>query len=249
MNDKNFMALIALIIVAVAGSVIFFGKNDSSGGGNWTGDPLRIVEAAETNEAGDITQAADHIIGPKDAKVTLIEFADFECSACEIFYPQLKALEAAYPDDLQVVFRHNPLTQIHPNAFAAHRASVAAANQEMFWEMHDLLYERQTSWNRQNAGLDTAQATDVIVSFAEELNLDIDKFREDIESEDTFNFIDSHLDSGAQLNVTGTPTIYLNGELVAERSFEELSAIIDGILSNDSEAGESVDQDTPQHDN
>ena len=242
MSDKNFMALIVVIVVAVVGSIIIFGS--SEGGGNFVGDPLQVA-TGEVNEDGE-SQRADHVFGSDDARVTLIEYGDLECPACAAFFPELKALENAYPDDLRVVFRHNPLTQLHPNAFAAHRAAVAAANQGKFWEMHDLMYERQPSWSVAQAGLDISAASEVFEGYAQALGLDMEQFKTDVASQETFDFIDSHLDSGQQLGVTGTPTIFINGEEVTERSFEELSALIDSILAGEPAATEqSADDQQP----
>ena len=228
MSDKSFIALIGLIVAVVVGSIILFGGGNDSAG-NFIGDPLAVANG-EANEAGEI-QRADTVLGAEDAKVTLIEFGDFECPACSAFYTELKQLEAAYPDDVRVVFRHNPLTQLHPNAFAAHRAAVAADNQGKFWEMHDLLYQGQNSWSAQVSGLDISAAAKVFENYAQSLGLDLDKFKTDVESQETFDFIDSHLDAGQQLGVTGTPTIFVNGEQVTERSFEELSALVDSLIA------------------
>ncbi len=241
MSDKNFMALIAIIIVAVVGAIFLFGGDNSSGQA-FIGDPLEV--ATGEGEEGEEVQPADHVKGPADARVTLIEFADFGCPACFGFFPQLQTLEAQYPDDLRIVYRHNPLTALHPNAFAAHRASVAAANQDMFWEMHDLLLERQPSWSAQQSGLTVSQAAEVFEGYAQELGLDMERYAADVESEEVFNYIDSHLDSGNQLGVTGTPTVFLNGEEITERTAAEISVLIDQILaestpSDDASDGES----------
>jgi len=238
MSDRNFMTLIVLIIVGVIGAVLVFG-GESSNNGTFFGEPLEVARG-QADADGNV-QRADHVKGGSDAKVTLIEYGDFECPACFAFFPELQQLEAAYPDDLEVVFRHNPLSSIHPNAFAAHRASVAADNQGMFWEMHDILYERQPAWSATQSGLDITGAATVFESYAEELGLDIEQFNADVASQATFDFIDSHLDSGSQLGVTGTPTIFINGEEVNERSFAELSAIVDSILAEENETEETPD--------
>ncbi len=236
MSDKNFMAMIAIIVVAVVGSIIMFGGSDSASSGAWIGDPL-LLATGEANGDEEV-QAADHYRGAEDPEVVIIEYADFECPACFGFAPQLQIVEANYEDEVQVIFRHNPLSSLHPNAFAAHRAAEAAGQQDKFWEMHDILFERQPSWSAQQSGLSVSDAAAVFEGYAEEIGLDMDKFRADVESEEVFDYIDSHLDSGSQLGVTGTPTIFLNGEEITERSAEELGAIIDQILAdNNSEEG------------
>ena len=240
MNDRTFMAVLGVILVAAIGAFVAFGGNSSTGNA-FVGDPFELA-TGEASAEGEAVQRADHVIGPVDAKVTLIEYGDFACPACQAVFPQLKALEGEFAEDLRIIFRHNPLTQIHPNAFAAHRAAVAADNQGMFWEMHDLMYERQREWAASTSGFTVSQAADAFESYAEELGLDLEQFRSDVESDETFNFIDSHLDSGANLGVTGTPTLFLNGEEIAQRSFEELSVLVREILSEDQPAeGESAE--------
>lgn len=248
MNDKNFMILIGAIIVGVIGGLLLFG-GESSSSGTFIGDPLEVADGGTPNENGEI-QRADHVKGPSDAEVLIIEYADFECPACAAFTPELQQIMDTYSEDVQVVFRHNPLTTLHPNAFAAHRAAVAASNQDAFWEMHDLLYERFISWSAQQSGLTVSQAAETFEGYATELGLDVEQFREDVASQATFDFIDSHLDSGRQLGVTGTPTVFINGEQVEERSFEELSAIIDQILeSSDSGEEGAAEADATEPDN
>ena len=241
MSDKNFMALIVVIVVAIVGSILVFGGGDTTEKG-FVGDPFVIADGTENDEGQ--TQRADHVKGSDTAQVTLFEYGDFECPACAAFFPQLQQLEQQYPDDLRVVFRHNPITSIHPNAFAAHRAAVAADNQGMFWEMHDLLYQRQQSWTA-GQGIDLSTATDIFEQYAQDLGLDMDQYRADVESQETFDFIDSHLDAGSQLDVVGTPTLFLNGEEITERSAAEIGLLIDEILAGDTESTDAEDNNEP----
>lgn len=113
-----------------------------------------IEHALSSGEADKTdTQPNDHIRTGADAKVTLLEYGDFQCPACGSFYPLLKQLEAEYGERVRVIFRHFPLTNSHPNAFAGARAAEAAGAQGKFFEMHDLLYERQDAWTKNpNAG-------------------------------------------------------------------------------------------------
>jgi protein-disulfide isomerase len=87
--------------------------------------------------------ARDHVRGPADAAVTLVEYGDFECPHCGSAYPVLKDLQARFGDSLRLVFRHFPLTNVHPHAQAAAEASEWAAAQGRFWELHDAIYEHQ----------------------------------------------------------------------------------------------------------
>lgn len=240
MSDKKFMAVIAVLVIAVVGAILVFGGGSSNA---FVGDPLKVATGEKPADAkpDDKVQPADMVKGAGKKGVTIIEFGDFECPACYGFYLELDQVLKTYGDDIQFVFRHNPLTSLHPNAFAAHRASVAAANQGKFWEMYDLIYRGQPTWSRQQTGLTTAQAASIFVGYAEQLELDIAKFKTDVDSQETFNYIDSHLDSGRQLDVVGTPTLYINGELVSLRTFAELQQYIDDIIG-DSETADTADK-------
>jgi protein-disulfide isomerase len=228
MSDKKFVAIIVGVIVLFVGAIIMFGGSETKAG--FIGDPLKL-QTGEAQQDGSAVQPADRYQGPVDSKVTLIEYADFECPACYGLFPTLKQIEAEYGDKVLFIFRHNPLSALHPNAVAAHRAAEAAGKQDKFWEMHDLLYQNQPSWSRQQSGLSLTDAANVFEGYAQQLELDMDKYRADVASEETFAYIDSHLDSGLKLGVTGTPTLYLNGEEFAARSYEEIAAAIDEILA------------------
>lgn len=217
--DRNFWLMLVGVVVILGGIFAFAGGKSSEGNVKFEGNALEV-------------QADDHVKGEGTEGVTLIEYADFECPACAQFYTFLKQLETDYGDRIQIVFRHFPLTSIHQNATAAHRASIAAGNQGAFWEMHDTLYENQFRWARANSGLDVATASDAFESYAEQLNLDIEQFIADVAAEETFRTINEGIDSGAQLGVTGTPTLFLNGErLSTPASYDELRSAIDAAIA------------------
>ena len=111
----------------------------------------------------------DHIRGPEDAPVTLVEYGDFECPYCGRAEPVLRELLADFGDELRFVFRHLPLSDVHPRAQLAAEAAEAAAAQGKFWEMHDKLFEHQD-----------ALAPSDLVRYAEELGLDADRFRDEL---------------------------------------------------------------------
>lgn len=146
--------------------------------------------------------------GPADAKVTLVEYADFECPACAAYQPVLKEVKETYKDDLRFVYRHFPLP-MHRNAVAASLASEAAGKQGKFWEMHDLLYKKQKEW-----GSKTAEDRSMFEKYATELGLNLDQFKTDIMSDEVRDKVEEQKSSGEDLNVRGTPTFFLNGEQI-----------------------------------
>ncbi len=91
----------------------------------------------------NMVRVEDHVKGPTNAKATLIEYSDFQCPACAAYFPIVKQLQETFPQDLRVIYRHFPLTQIHNNAFDAARAAEAADLHGKFWEMHDILFAQE----------------------------------------------------------------------------------------------------------
>lgn len=164
--------------------------------------------------------STDHVRGALDGKVTLVEFGDFQCPACGAYEPLVRKVLADNPTTLKIVFRHFPLTQIHQNALLAAKATEAAGIQGKFWEMHDILYEKQKDWS---LGLN---AHDFIISYAKTLGLDEAKFSADLNSSVIEKKILAEYQEGAKLGVQGTPSFFLNGKKIespqSPEAFNEL---------------------------
>jgi protein-disulfide isomerase len=144
--------------------------------------------------------AHDHAEGPADAPLTLVEYGDYQCPYCGAAYPVVKQLQKTLGMKLRFVFRNFPLTQAHPYALMAAEAAEAAALQGKFWEMHDLLFEQQTSLT-----------PEIIPSWAERIKLDLEKFRNDIKQGIVEKRIKEDRRSGIRSGVNGTPTFFING--------------------------------------
>ena len=138
------------------------------------------------------------------AAVTLVEFSDFECPFCGRAHPVLERIVREFDGQVRMVFKQYPLS-MHEYADDASRATIAAGNQGKFWEMHDTLFEHQTALTPSD-----------IEGYAEELGLDMERFRADMEAEATQAIIDRDRALGQELGVNSTPTIFVNG-----RKFEE----------------------------
>ncbi len=148
-----------------------------------------------------------HMTGNANAKVTLVEFADFQCPACAANYPFIKQVIEKYKSnpDFNFVNRNFPLSS-HANAQISAQAAEAAASQGKYWEMMGLLYQRQNDW----AG--SINPTNIFVGYAQELSLDTDRFREEVSSSKYIDVITQDLKDGEALGVNGTPTFFINGE-------------------------------------
>jgi len=142
----------------------------------------------------------DHVQGPRDARVVLVEYGDFECQYCGEAYPELKAVQKAMGDGLCFVFRHFPLSQAHPHAERAAEFAEAAATIGRFWEMHDLLYENQQALDDPSLAL-----------YADQLGMD----RKLIDAALSGEFaarVRRDFRSGVRSGVNGTPSLFVNGE-------------------------------------
>ena len=154
-------------------------------------------------------------------KVVLVEYADFQCPACGLYYPLVKQLKSESGDKMEVVFKHFPLKSIHKNADLASRASEAALIQGKFWEMHDILFEKQNEWS--NSG----QARSLFTAYAVSLGMNQQKFVDDIDSDSVKERVNSDYQEGVGLRVNGTPTLFLNGKKITNpRSYDEFKKLI-----------------------
>ncbi len=138
--------------------------------------------------------------GPANAKVTIVEFSDFQCPYCAVAVRKLDALLAAYPQDVRLVFKQFPL-EIHSKAALAAAAALSAQMQGMFWPMHDKLYAGFRSLSRDN-----------ILGWANELGLDPVKFQAGMDSPKTQAAVQREMEEGIRAGVQGTPTVFLNGK-------------------------------------
>ncbi|HLL02893.1 MAG TPA: thioredoxin domain-containing protein [Myxococcaceae bacterium] len=171
---------------------------------------VRKVDAPDTSPS----------FGPKHAKVTIVEWSDFECPFCGRVVPTLAKIKETYGKDVRVVFRHQPLP-FHPNAKPAAEAAMAAHEQGKFWEMHDKLFSNQKSLDR---------AT--FEKYAQELKLDMNKFKAAMDSGKYRALIDADSAAGSAVGANGTPTFFVNGRtLVGAQPFEAFKAAIDEELA------------------
>ncbi len=158
------------------------------------GTPDLIVDLSDP-----VDPERDHIRGALDAPVTVVEYGDFECPYCGQAEPVVRELLREH-GDIAYVWRHLPLNDVHPNAQQAAEAAEAAANQGAFWEMHDLLLERQEALSFRD-----------LVGYARELGLDAERFQDDLRTRDGSARIAQDVDSADLSGVSGTPTFFVNG--------------------------------------
>ena len=167
--------------------------------------------------------AEEWIRGDKTAKVTLVEYSDFECPACRAWEPAINSIISEFGTHLRVVYRNFPLpADIHPNAQIAAQASEAAGLQGKFWEMHDLLFAKQSIWAPQAA--EAVQAT--FADYASQLGLNVDQFKKDLTSGKVQDLVNEDLSSGKASGIDSTPTFFLNNSEIKPQSNDEFRKLI-----------------------
>ncbi|OGM12896.1 hypothetical protein A3A76_00485 [Candidatus Woesebacteria bacterium RIFCSPLOWO2_01_FULL_39_23] len=168
----------------------------------------------------------DWVKGRADARVSIIEYGDYECPACAIYYPLVKRLAEEFPDDIKVAYRDFPLPS-HKKALPAARAAEAAGVQGKYWEMHNMLYEKQEEWSA------LSNPKDKFVEYALSLGLDKDKFLTDFDSKEVEDKITSDESGGYKIGINATPTFYINGKKLGQiRGYDDMKKAVTDALGN-----------------
>ena len=155
------------------------------------GDTIKLSAPVNTDR--------DHVLGKSNAPVTLVEYGDFECPFCRRSYPAVRRIRSELGDRLRFVFRHYPRPE-HPHARHAAQAAEAASAQGGFWEMHDQLFEHQEALTDSD-----------LAQYADDIGLDVERFRHDLTSHVSVERVQRDIQSGAHSDVHGTPTFFING--------------------------------------
>jgi protein-disulfide isomerase len=199
--SKNAWIIFVAVCVVLFGGLVFLSQKNRVDVSNVNANAIQSA----TKSSGNI---ADHVFGDAKSPVMLVEYGDFQCPGCEGAYPGLKALSEKYKGQISFVFRNFPLTTIHPNALAAAAAAEAAGSLGKYWEMHNALYDQQSDWVNLSAG----QRTAFFSNLAGSLGVDKTAFEKKLTSDDINKKIKFDQAIGKKINVTATPTLYLNGQ-------------------------------------
>lgn len=169
--------------------------------------------------------------GPEDAPITIVEFSDYQCPFCARSEPLIQEFVAAYPSQTRVVFKHFPLTSIHPQAMPAALAATAAQKQGKFWQMHELLFANQR-----------ALGSEQLTQYAKQIGLDLAKFEADMQSDEVKSAVRDDMQLAQRVGIRGTPTIFVNGKLLQNRSVEGFKQVAEAALKDKGTGQKPADQ-------
>lgn len=213
-HSQNSQKLVAWGVIAVA-AILFLGFFSF------------LVYSAKQSRENVTIPATGWVRGDANAKNTLYEFGDFQCPACKRYEPFAEQAIKDFKGKIKLVFKHFPLTQLHKNAMGAAIVAEAAGTQGKFWEMHDLLYEKQEEWG------ESTNTSKFFEQYANDLKLDITKFKADLKDKNLSDKITTEQTEGVSLGVNATPTFYLNNkQLSLQSSYDEFKKEIQDGLKN-----------------
>lgn len=215
-RNKVFIGIIFVTLVLLFGGVFLMSRGSSS----TTAPKQASADILAPKDSEKTSGIVNGVYQPatSSATISLVEFGDYECPACGAYHPFVKQLLTDLSGKVTFVFRNFPLSQ-HANALISAYAAEAAGAQGKFWQMHDKIYETQNSWST------STDAKDIFVGYAQNLGLNMDQFKKDIDSQATKDKVQKGEDDGNLVGLTETPTFYLNGvKMVLPGTYEEFKA-------------------------
>ncbi len=181
-----------------------------------------LLSNQSVEQSNDGVEIIEHVKGNPEATVTLVEYSDFQCPACAAFQPVVEQLLTEYGDQLRFEYKHFPLFNIHPNAREAAVAAEAAGQQGKFYEYHDALFVNQAEWSA------AAIPGTLFIKYATDLGLNVDQFKRQLKSSILRDKVLAEFNEGRELEITGTPTFFLNGQ---KMQFDTYESFITQIVS------------------
>lgn len=239
MTTNAKLSIIAVAVAALAAAILLLTTGDDSSG---TPPPSQNASAGSEDPGGgsggavdtgpggpqagnaEVTRPNTHLLQEGSSGVTVTEFLDFECESCYALFPIMEQLREEYEGEVTFAIRYFPI-ESHFNAMTAAQAVEAASKQGAFEEMYIKMYETQPEWGEQRNS-----KRDLFVSFAEELGLDVEQFERDLDDPKTIERVEFDQREGVKLGVSGTPTVFLDGELLQPGPFDQMKAEIDAAL-------------------
>lgn len=224
------LTVLAFAVGVLVGYVVWgFGSPESAAQTARTADQPSgpIAEAPVTDSPQfvryDVPSDGYPAIGPDDAPITIVEFSDYQCPYCQRWHAQVyEPLLAAYPGKIKFVYRHFPLTSIHPDAFDAAQAAMCAGEQDAYWQYHEMLFS--------SSSLGSA----IYTQYAQDLSLNLDDFNTCLAEEKYSDKIEADTDFAVELGIRSTPTFFINGlAIVGAQPLDVFKQVIDKELAGE----------------
>ncbi len=222
MKIKSLFLIICLTLVASA--LTACGGKSANNGNTPTNKPTQTSNIV--SPTAPLGAANPAIKGSPTALVTLEEFADYQCPTCAAMHPKMNEVYAKYGNQIKFVFRNFPLKiPAHDKAYDAAVATEAAAIQGKFWEMHNLLFMNQKTWST------STDFRKVLEEYAKQIGLNVDQFTTDMAGIATKARVDADLQRGNAIGIKSTPTLILNGRILAFEETDNINNLIDAELA------------------
>ncbi|MDZ7778697.1 MAG: DsbA family protein [Gemmatimonadota bacterium] len=229
---KLYYVLGAVAVIGIGVAVYSVGSTTLSGAAT---APVE-VEGIEDSER--LIELAEGVtLGDEDAPVTIVEFGDYQCPGCGSFATNVKPqiqLQLVDQGLAKFVFYDFPLVQVHPHAFLAARAARCAGEQGSYWDYHDLLFQMQPRWSGE------ANAIGSFRDYAESVGLDEGEFNACLQSDRYADVVTANMELGAQLGVSGTPTVMVNADDQVRRvggDFRSIQQAVEALMPENGEGG------------
>ena len=205
-----------LIIIGAAAGVVWAVKNGGTA-------------SVTTGSIPEVT-ASDWVRGNENSTVVIVEYSDFQCPACAAYYEVVKKLmDEDFGDKVKFVYRHFPLIETHLTATLAVSASEAAGSQGKFWQMHDKLFENQTTW------ANNPKAREIFIDYAKELGLNIEEFTKNLDSKEGKEKAINAYKASIKMGLNSTPSFFINGKKIQNpQSYEDFRNIINQSITDNS---------------
>lgn len=234
--------IIGLIFAATIAGIYYISQSgapaDGSGAANTAGGSNSGSQTAQPlpNYATAPPGASPaHYKGSEGAAVVVEEFADFQCPTCAVVHPRMNEVVSRFGTKIKFVFRNYPLTTIHRNAYDASVAAEAAGFQNKFWEMQNLLFQNQSRWST------APQPRTLFEEYAKTLGMDVEKFKNDMAGFAAKGRVDEDMRRAKALNLTGTPSILVNGKPVNGYETAVIAQAVESELARFEQSNENAE--------
>jgi protein-disulfide isomerase len=220
------LIIIVLAVVVAGAAAMYFSRRSAE-----------VTNTSDSSPSAPLqSTGGGHFRGPENARITLVEFGDYQCPSCKAFHPVVQELLSRYPQQVRLEFHHYPLISIHPNSMAASLAVEAAGEQGKYWEMHDLVFELQDQWSR------SPNPEPDFLAMAARLGLNQNSFMQSMRSPQLQDRVLQDVVRARDSQVEAVPTFFIDGKKMSiPLSITAFVDIIEMQLQNQSSSNKPAE--------